>query len=247
MKQKKILITGGSRGIGKKVFELLNNDKNTVFLISNNQNRINQLKKNSGSKNIHIFKCDLQNYKKMKKIIKSIGHIDILINNASINIIKSFEKFSLLDANRMIDINFKSYFFCTQEVLRNRKKNNDEIIIINISSIMGKVAQPIDSDRPQLMYICLKHAIEGLTKGICTEYAGKNVRINSVCPTYVNTKLVEKTLKDKKKRNKIINKIPSKRIAETIDVANVVQFLCSDKSKMINGTSIMVDGGWTSY
>ncbi len=247
MNSKKILITGASRGIGKKIFQQLNKNNNKLFLISNNKNRIKALRKIYKNPNIKIFECDLKNYKKLSKIINYIGPIDILINNASINIIKKFEKYTLEDVNKMIDINFKSYFFCSQEVLKIRKNNKSELIIINISSIMGKVAQPIDSDRPQLVYICLKHAIEGLTKGICTEYSGKNVRINSICPTYVNTKLVEKTLKNKYKRLKILSKIPSNRIAEPEDIADVVLFLCSEKSKMINGTSIMVDGGWTAY
>jgi NAD(P)-dependent dehydrogenase (short-subunit alcohol dehydrogenase family) len=205
-----------------------------------------EIKKNFNV-DVNVIPLDIKNLISIKEVFKKIKKVDIIINNASINVIKKFDLFSQKNFDDMMKVNFRSIFFICKFAISKFLKNKNKLNIINISSIMGKVAQPIDSDRPQAMYISMKHAIEGLTKALCTEYARRNLKINSICPTYVLTDMVSKTLKNKIKMKKIIQKIPSNRIATTKDVANAVAFLCSENSSMINGSSIMVDGGWTAY
>ena len=107
---------------------------------------------------------------------------------------------------------------------------------------MGKVAQPINAPRPQVLYTMAKHAIEGLTKGLSVELAPYNIKVNSICPTYVTTDLVKEVMQNETMREFYLSKIPLGRFAETKDISDAVLFLCS--SKMITGESLMIDGGW---
>ena len=130
---------------------------------------------------------------------------------------------------------------CTLKMLemKNRKKIGGSII--NMSSQMGHVGGPIRS-----VYNMTKAGLEGLTKGMAIDLAKSNIRVNTVCPTFVVTPMTKKFLKNKQFRNETINKIPLGKFAEVSDVATAVAFLASDSSKMITGTSILVDGGWTA-
>ena len=249
-KNKHVHIFGASRGIGREIsLHLSSLGGYDLYLYSRSSKKLIDLRKEINFKfnlDCNTKNIDIRNILKLKKIISNINDADIIINNASINIIKKFNFFNINDFNKMMETNFRSFFFICQFFI-NKFYKKKKLNIINISSIMGKVAQPIDSDRPQTMYICMKHALEGLTKSLCTEFASGNLKINSICPTYVMTDMVSKTLKDKKKLNKIISNIPSKKLASTSDVAKLVAFLCSEDSSMINGSSVMLDGGWTAH
>ena len=106
---------------------------------------------------------------------------------------------------------------------------------------MGHVGGPIRS-----VYNMTKFGIEGLTKGMAIDLAQKNIRVNTVCPTYVETPMVKKFFKNKNFKKEVLKNIPLGRVAETSDVATAVAFLASDASSMITGTSLLVDGGWTA-
>ena len=122
---------------------------------------------------------------------------------------------------------------------KNRKKIGGSII--NMSSQMGHVGGPIRS-----VYNMNKHGLEGLTKGMSLDLAKYNIRVNTVCPTFVVTPMTKKFLKNKKFKKNMLNNIPLGRFADLSDVATAVAFLASDASSMITGTSILVDGGWTA-
>ena len=110
-----------------------------------------------------------------------------------------------------------------------------------MSSQMGHVGGPIRS-----VYNMNKHGLEGLTKGMALDLAKFNIRVNTVCPTFVVTPMTKKFLKNKKFKKNMLNNIPLGRFADLSDVATAVAFLASDASSMITGTSILVDGGWTA-
>ena len=122
---------------------------------------------------------------------------------------------------------------------KNRKKIGGSII--NMSSQMGHVGGPIRS-----VYNMTKFGLEGLTKGMAIDLAKNNIRVNTICPTFVNTPMTKRFFKNKNFKREVLNKIPLGRIAEVSDVATVVAFLASNASSMITGTSILVDGGWTA-
>ena len=122
---------------------------------------------------------------------------------------------------------------------KNRKKIGGSII--NMSSQMAHVGGPIRS-----VYNMTKSGLEGLTKGMAIDLAKDNIRVNTVCPTFVVTPMTKKFLKNKKFKNNMLRNIPLGRFADLSDVATTVVFLASESSSMITGTSILVDGGWTA-
>ena len=123
--------------------------------------------------------------------------------------------------------------------LKTRKKTGGAII--NMSSQMGHVGGPIRS-----VYNMNKFGLEGLTKGMSIDLAKYNIRVNTICPTFVVTPMTKKFLKDKKFMKEVLGNIPLGKFAELSDIASAVVFLASDQASMITGTSLLVDGGWTA-
>jgi len=122
---------------------------------------------------------------------------------------------------------------------KNRKKIGGSII--NMSSQMGHVGGANRS-----VYNMTKFSLEGLTKGMAIDLAKNNIRVNTVCPTFIVTPMTKKFLKNKKFKNNMLKNIPLGRFADVSDVATAVTFLASNASSMITGTSILIDGGWTA-
>ena len=126
-------------------------------------------------------------------------------------------------------------------MLKSKRRKTNGGSIINISSQLGKVGAPLRS-----VYNMTKFGIEGLTKGMAIDLAKYNIRVNTVCPTFVVTPMTKKFLKSKKFKREVLGNIPLGRFAELSDVASAAVFLASDAASMINGTSLLVDGGWTA-
>ena len=123
--------------------------------------------------------------------------------------------------------------------LKSRKKVGGSII--NMSSQLGRVGAPIRS-----VYNMTKFGVEGLTRGMAIELGRYNIRVNSMCPTFVETPMVKKFFKNKKFKQQVLENIPLGRVAQEDDVSTAVAFLAADSSGSITGTSFMVDGGWTA-
>ena len=247
-----ILITGASKGIGEGLSRRLASIGGNVILVSRNVIRLKKICEqiNKMGFNARYYECDITDFSNMKKIIGELDKLDILINNASSNIIKPFINYNEDEFDYLINLNVKAYFMVTQCAVKKMLENKNLKVkggsIINISSIMGKVSPPIKTPRPQSIYTITKHAVEGLTKSLSVELAPLNIRVNSVCPTYVNTDLVKETMEDPIYKKYFLDKIPLGRMADIKDVENAVIYLCSDMSSMVTGTSLMVDGGWTA-
>ena len=193
----------------------------------------------------NAYVCDVTNYHQVKEIINKQKRIDILVNNAGSNIPEHFTKVQRKDMEHIVRLNTISTFNIAQlcaikmTKIKNRKKIGASII--NMSSQLGHVGAPIRS-----VYNMTKFGLEGLTKGMAIDLAKNNIRVNTVCPTFVETPMVKKFFKNKKFKKQVINNIPLGRIADASDVATAVAFLASDASSMITGSSILVDGGWTA-
>ena len=162
--------------------------------------------------------------------------------NAGTNIPEPFEKIKQKSMNYLVDLNLKAAFNVAQLVVRKMLKNKKRAgSIINMSSQLGHVGMG-----GRNIYNMTKFGIEGLTKGMGVELAKKNIRVNTVAPTFVETPMVKKFFKNKKFKNKMLKNIPLGRVAKESDVATAVAFLAADSSEMITGTSLLVDGGWTA-
>jgi len=247
LKNKIALVTGAGKGIGKACAIALAEAGADLIIISRTQkdlDNVSKLIKKLKSK-CSTFTCDVTNYIQVKNIIRKQKKIDILVNNAGTNIPEHFTKVKKRNMEYLVKLNTISTFhiaqLCTLKMLetKNRKKIGGSII--NMSSQMAHVGGPIRS-----VYNMTKAGLEGLTKGMAIDLAKNNIRVNTVCPTFVVTPMTKKFLKNKKFKRDTLNKIPLGRFADVSDVATAVAFLASDSSSMITGTSILVDGGWTS-
>ena len=191
------------------------------------------------------FNCDVTNFNQVKNVINQISKIDILINNAGTNFPEHFTKVKRSNMEYMVKINNVAEFnlaqLCTLKMLKNKNRKKIGGVIINMSSQMGHVGGPIRS-----VYNMNKHGLEGLTKGMAIDLAQYNIRVNSVCPTFVVTPMTSKFLKNKKFKKETLNNIPLGRFAEMSEIASAVVYLASDAASMITGTSLLVDGGWTA-
>jgi NAD(P)-dependent dehydrogenase (short-subunit alcohol dehydrogenase family) len=247
LKNKVALVTGAGKGIGKACSIALAQAGAKVIIISRTKSDLDKLtkiiKKTKGS--CKSFICDVTDTKKFNTIVNKLPKLDILVNNAGNNKPEHFTKVKKENMDYLVNLNLKACFniaqICTKKMLelKNRKKIGGSII--NMSSQLGKVGAPIRS-----VYNMTKFGIEGLTRGMAIDLAKNNIRVNTVCPTFVLTPMVKVFFKNKKFKKDMLKNIPLGRVAEVSDVATAVAFLAADSSAMITGTSLVVDGGWTA-
>jgi NAD(P)-dependent dehydrogenase (short-subunit alcohol dehydrogenase family) len=244
LKNKYALVTGAGKGLGRACSIALAEAGATVIVLSRTMSDLNKLEKDFKKIKGKLIKihCDVMDYEELQEKLNKIKIIDILVNNAGTNIPEPFEKIKQDSMNYLVDLNLKSAFNVAQLVVKKMLKNKKRPgSIINMSSQLGHVGM---SGRN--IYNMTKFGIEGLTKGMGVELAKKNIRVNSVAPTFVETPMVKKFFKNKKFKNLAISKIPIGKAASESDVATTVCFLASSASSMITGTSIIIDGGWTA-
>ena len=244
LKGKFAVVTGATKGIGRSTVIALHQVGASIIAIGRNKNELQSLKKKLKIR-IQSVECDVNDYEKISKVINKIKRIDILVNNAGTNLPEPFLKVKKSSLETLLNVNTKAAFnmakLCTDKMLKlkNRKKVGGSII--HTSSIFGLVGGP-----NRTVYSMTKFGIEGLTKGMAVDLAKFNIRVNSVCPTFVATPRAKKYLNNKKFNKYALSNIPLGRIATESDVATAITYLSSNASSMITGTSIIIDGGWTA-
>ena len=242
LKDKVAIITGGARGIGKKISQTFLKEGASVYIFDVNQEEgartAGELQPAYDDK-VNFFKVDITDEKSVEqsieKIIKDEGRIDILVNNAGITRDNLILRMSLEDWKKVIDINLTGAFICSKHTVKYMVKNRSGKII-NISSIVG-----IHGNAGQSNYSSSKAGIIGLTKTLARELAGRNILVNAIAPGYIETEMTEK-LSDRIKE-KLMEQIPTGRLGSVDDVAKTALFLASDDSNYITGTVINLDGG----
>ena len=247
LKNKTALVTGAGKGLGKACAIALAEAGAKVIIISRTLSDLAKveklIKKTKGS--CLKFKCDVTDLNEFKNILKKNKKLDILVNNAGNNRPEHFTKVKKENMEYLTDLNMKAAFniaqLCSLKMikLKNRKKIGGSII--HMSSQLGKVGC-----EGRNVYNMNKFGVEGLARGMAVELAEYNIRVNTVCPTFVETPMVKKFFKNKKFKNKMLRNIPLGRVAQESDVATAVAFLAANSSEMITGTSLVVDGGWTA-
>ena len=247
LKNKIALVTGAGKGLGKACAIALAEAGAKVIILSRTESDLVSvskiIKRTKGSSK--SFVCDVTQVEEFKNILKKISRLDILVNNAGNNRPEHFTKVKQENMEYLTNLNMKAAFnvaqLCSQKMVeaKNRKKIGGSII--HMSSQLGKVGC-----EGRNVYNMNKFGIEGLARGMAIELAPHNIRVNTVCPTFVETPMVKKFFKNKKFKNKMLKNIPLGRVAKESDVATAVAFLAADSSEMITGTSLLVDGGWTA-
>jgi len=240
-KNKRVIVTGAGRGIGRDIALMFLREKANVVLLSktfHSDLRDILIKYKSKYK---FYEIDLGDEIELEKSLKNclawLDGIDILINNVGISSTEKIEKMNNDDWDKLFRVNVKSYFITTKFVtpLMKEQKNGK---IINVSSIAGRQKSRVLS----AAYSSSKAAVIGLTRHIGSELGPYNINVNCVAPSQTRTPMLENIL-DEKLENEIIANIPLGYIPEPKDITNVVRFLCSDEARFINGAIIDINGG----
>lgn len=245
MSIKHILVTGGSRGIGRGIVEdLVRNGYKVTFLYKSNREAAEELISSLAGFQDRIFsyQCDVTDFEKTKdiinNIIQEIGDIDGLINNSGIVRDKVFFMMTEENWKSVIDTNLTGNFNVTRALITHflKKKQGS---VVNISSVAG-----ITGISGQTNYCASKSGIIGFTKSLAIEVAKYGINVNAIAPGYIDTEMIQRI--PESKREELFSKIPMGNVGNVSDVANLVRFLLSEQSKYITGQVIAIDGGLTA-
>ena len=237
LKNKKILITGATGGIGNSLVKKFYGLGSKILATGTNETKLENLKNNF--KGIKAEKFKLDQHAKIEEFIdnvdKQLDGIDILVNNAGITLDNLSIRLTEDNWKKVLDINLTSTFLMCKFVIKKmlRKKNGK---IINITSIVGHTG-----NLGQANYSASKAGIIAFSKSLAIEYAKKNININCVSPGFIKTDMTDKI--DENFKKNLISKIPSGDLGTGEDVSNCVAFLASDLARYINGETIHVNGG----
>ena len=238
LKDKNIIVTGASGGIGNSIVKKLNESGANILASGTRIEKLEELKKNF--KNIKILKFDISQSDKIEEFIENAtielgGSLDGIVNNAGITQDNLAIRMSLDEWQKVININLTSTFLMSKFAIKKMLKNKSGKIV-NITSVVGHTG-----NLGQANYTASKAGIVAMSKSLAIEYAKKNINVNCISPGFIKTAMTDK-INDKFKEV-IVSKIPSARLGEPDDIANAVLFLSSDQSDYINGETIHVNGG----
>ena len=238
LKNKNIIVTGASGGIGNSIVKKLNESGANILASGTRIEKLEDLKKKFGK--INILKFDISQSEKIEEFIEDAtkelgGSLDCIVNNAGIAQDNLAIRMSLDEWRKVIDTNLTSVFLMSKFAIKKMLKNKSGKIV-NITSVVGHTGNLGQSN-----YTASKAGIVAMSKSLAIEYAKKNINVNCISPGFIKTAMTDK-IEEKFKEN-IISKIPSARLGEPDDIANAVSFLCSDQSSYINGETLHVNGG----
>ena len=242
LKDKNVIITGASRGIGKGILELfVKNGANVAFSYIGDSDQAKSIEADFSDhkQKVVSYVSDASNFEQSQKLIDDVvndfGSIDVLVNNAGITIDNLLMRMSEEDFQRVIDVNLKSVFNTTKAILRTMLKQRSGSII-NMSSVVG-----VKGNAGQSNYSASKAGMIGFTKSMALELGSRNIRCNCIAPGFIETEMTEKLSDDVVQTWR--DSIPLKRGGSTNDVANAALFLASDLSSYVTGQVINVCGG----
>ena len=238
LKNKKIIITGATGGIGNSIVEKLSENGAKILASGTRNEKLNDLK--AKFKNIEILQFDISQSNKIEEFVENAtkkldGNLDCIVNNAGITQDNLAIRMSFEEWKKVIDINLNSTFLLSKFAIKKMLKNKSGKII-NITSVVGHTG-----NLGQVNYTASKAGIIAMSKSLAIEYAKKNININCISPGFIKTNMTDKI--DQKFKDIIVSKIPSARLGNPEDIANAVLFLASNQSDYINGETLHVNGG----
>jgi len=239
---KTVLVTGGSRGIGKAIIKAFaESGANVVINYVSSEKAANDLVNEitaAGGKALAV-KADVSQFadaeKLVERAIEAFGKIDVLINNSGITKDNLMLRMTEDDFDKVIDVNLKGTWNMCKNITRHFLKNRAGTII-NITSVVGLIGNP-----GQANYVASKAGVIGLTKTLAKEFGSRNIRVNAVAPGFIDTEMTSELPEHVKQH--YLGQIPLARFGSTEDIANACLFLASDQSTYITGQVISVNGG----
>jgi NAD(P)-dependent dehydrogenase (short-subunit alcohol dehydrogenase family) len=247
LKGKVAIITGASQGLGEAIAMSMAEAGADLVLAARNAELLEKVAgavKAKGVKALVVKAdmlkvADIQNM--VDKTMAEFGKIDVLVNNAGVNIVKPFVDITEEEYDRVLDTNLKAYFLASQCVGRIMLQQKSGVVIHN-ASIFGRIGFPNLSP-----YICSKAALVGLTKAMAVEWGRKNIRVLCIAPSYIMTEMAKRDIeKVPAILEQNLKKIPMRRGGEPREVGDVVAFLASDAASFMSGETVAIDGGWLS-
>ena len=238
LKDKNIIVTGASGGIGNSIIEKLNQAGAKILASGTRIEKLDELK--NKFRDLKTLKFDISESNKVEEFVEAAtkqlgGNLDCVVNNAGVTQDNLAIRMNLNEWQKVININLTSTFLISKFAIKKMLKNKSGKIV-NITSVIGHTG-----NLGQANYAASKAGIIAMSKSLAIEYAKKNININCISPGFIRTSMTEKL--DDKFKEAIISKIPSARLGNPIDVANAVLFLCSNQSNYINGETLHVNGG----
>ncbi|MBL6736214.1 glucose 1-dehydrogenase [Burkholderiales bacterium] len=241
------LVTGAGQGLGASISIAYAKAGASVVLLGRTESYLKDtadaIRKAGGEASLIV--CDVTNDEKLRKAVSGLDRLDILVNNAGTNFPEPFIEVSDNHLDAMLDLNVRACFVAAQAAVQVMLKSADlaehGASVVNMSSQMGHVGSP-----NRTVYCMTKHAVEGLTKAMAVELADKNIRVNSIGPTFSETPMVQRIVDTPEKKEFVTSRIPMGRLAKSEDVAAAAVYLASPAASMVTGTHLIVDGGWTA-
>ena len=233
---KTAIVTGGSRGIGKEISEILAANNFNVIAVATSEQSLDSIR---DTKNIHPFCCDISDQKSIEKLYNFVsdtfGYADVLVNNAGIHMDNILLRMKNEEWSKVMDVNLNGPFHLTKTVLKDMVKNKCGRII-NISSISGT-----DGNKGQGNYAASKGGLLALTKSLAKEVGRRNISVNCIAPGLIDTDMTSHLSETVKKG--YLERIPLKRLGKPKDIGQMILFLCSDEASYITGQTFYIDGG----
>jgi NAD(P)-dependent dehydrogenase (short-subunit alcohol dehydrogenase family) len=240
---KRALITGAGRGIGAAGAAVFAQAGAEVVLCARTGPEVEALAAEIRAAGLQAqaFTLDVTDLAAVRKEIARRGPFDILLNNAGQNRIRPITEISEEDYDAVLGLNLKAALFVAQAVAKGLLEAKRPGSIINVSSQMGHVGGAGRS-----LYSASKFALEGLTKCMAIDLAPHNIRVNTICPTFIDTALTRPILQDPAFRDYVLSRIRLGRLGRMEELAGPLLLLASDASSLMTGSALMVDGGWTA-
>lgn len=240
---KRALVTGAGRGIGLALAAALAQHGAAVTLCSRSRDQLEAAAAaiRADGDAAEVLVLDVTDAASVRRTISSLDPFDILVNCAGGNQPAPFLEVEADDYDALMALNVRAVFFTTQAVASRMVATGTRGSIINISSQAGRIAAAGRS-----VYTVSKHAVEGLTKVLAVELAAKGIRVNSICPTFIETDMTRPSLENAAFRQFVLSRIRLGRLGVVEDLMGAVVFLASEASSLMTGASLVIDGGWTA-
>ncbi len=240
---KAALVAGASSGIGQAAAVALAEAGADVTLVARREDALQDTVEALAAKGLKAqgLPCDVTDLEKTAALVAGHGPFDILVNSAGLARHTPALETSPEDYDAVMDLNLRAAYFLMREVAKGLIGAGRPGSLITISSQMGYVGG-ID----RAVYCATKHGVEGMTKAMAIEWGPHDIRVNTLCPTFIRTPLAEQTLQNPARRQWIEDKIKLGRVGEVEDIMGPVVFLASDASALVTGAALLVDGGWTA-